>query len=446
VDFELSDDQVALGEAASTLLASAWDRTRLRELVGTPEDSPEDHRAICDDLWSEMCAQGWTSIEAPGPEAGLGLGLVEVAVLCEAIGRSLAPAPILASIVAQDALRHAIYAGTANTETTIGSATVAEWLDRLTTGDATASASFSLNRDALRASFDPARGWLLAGRSDPVVHGPSSDLGIVVAHVDLTDAEALERVNAAGTAFSASGPSDAEISAPASRSSGDRARPGRFSDRAPATTSSSHEDPLCAGRAVFLVPFADNNRPRPDGAMDRTRLLGRLESSSVNEILLGGPSAVARLLNRYVTGMCAEMLGSCEQVLEMTVAYAKDRIQFGRPIGSFQAVKHRCADMLVDVEGMRSVTYYAAWAVGNDAPDSSEAASAAKTWCADAAARVMASGLQVHGGIGFTWEHDLHLYLKRSQLDQVTFGDAHVHRGRLANLLRARIERGEPIL
>ena len=409
MDFDLSDDQVALGDAAKTLLAAAWDRTRLRELVGSPEEPPGDHRAICDDLWHEMCAQGWTSIEAPEHEAGLDLGLVEVAVLCEAIGRSLAPVPILASIVAQDALRHASRAGSVSTEAPIGSATVAEWLGRLTTGDATASASFSLNRDALRASFDPTRGWLLAGRSDPIVHGPSSDLGIVVAHVDLTDAELRERVNAADTA-------------------------------------SSDEDPLCAARAVFLVPFTDDNRPRLDGAMDRTRLLGRLESSSVNAILLGGPRAVARLLNRYVTGMCAEMLGSCEQVLEMTVAYAKDRIQFGRPIGSFQAVKHRCADMLVDVEGMRSVTYYAAWAVGNDAPDSSEAASAAKTWCADAAARVMASGLQVHGGIGFTWEHDLHLYLKRSQLDQVTFGDAHVHRGRLANLLRARIERGEPIL
>jgi alkylation response protein AidB-like acyl-CoA dehydrogenase len=144
--------------------------------------------------------------------------------------------------------------------------------------------------------------------------------------------------------------------------------------------------------------------------------------------------------------MSAEMLGAADRVLEMTVAYAKDRVQFGRPIGGFQAVKHRCADMLVDVEGMRSATYYAGWAVGAGDPDAAAAASVAKVWSSDAARRVMASGLQVHGGIGFTWEHDLHLYLKRSQLDQMTFGDAVAHRERLAQILRPRAESGLPVL
>jgi alkylation response protein AidB-like acyl-CoA dehydrogenase len=139
------------------------------------------------------------------------------------------------------------------------------------------------------------------------------------------------------------------------------------------------------------------------------------------------------------------MLGAAQQVLDMTVQYAKDRVQFGRPIGSFQAVKHRCADRLVDVEGMRSSLYYAAWAVGAGDPDASAAASAAKVWCSDAARRVMASALQVHGGIGFTWEHDLHLFVKRSQLDQVSFGDAPYHRERLARILRPRAEAGEPL-
>ena len=118
------------------------------------------------------------------------------------------------------------------------------------------------------------------------------------------------------------------------------------------------------------------------------------------------------------------MLGGASRVLEMAVEYAKERVQFGRPIGSFQAVKHRCADMLVDVEGMRSTSYWAAWCIGADDPDQSIAASTAKTWGSDASKRVMASALQVHGGIGFTWEHDLHFFLKRAQLDQLTFGDA----------------------
>ena len=144
--------------------------------------------------------------------------------------------------------------------------------------------------------------------------------------------------------------------------------------------------------------------------------------------------------------MSSELLGGSGRVLEMATQYAKDRIQFGVPIGSFQAVKHRCADMLVDVEGMRSATWYAAWAASTCEPGWELAASTAKVWCADASKRVMSSGLQVHGGIGFTWEHDLHLFLKRSQLDQMAFGDAGLHRQRLARILRPRAESGLPVL
>jgi alkylation response protein AidB-like acyl-CoA dehydrogenase len=140
------------------------------------------------------------------------------------------------------------------------------------------------------------------------------------------------------------------------------------------------------------------------------------------------------------------MLGGALRVLDLSVEYAKDRVQFGRPIGSFQAVKHRCADMLVDVEGMRSTTYWAAWCLAAGDPEASIAASTAKVWCVDASKRVMASALQVHGGIGFTWEHDLHLFLKRAQLDQLSFGDAPFHRERLAALLRPRVEAGESII
>jgi alkylation response protein AidB-like acyl-CoA dehydrogenase len=180
--------------------------------------------------------------------------------------------------------------------------------------------------------------------------------------------------------------------------------------------------------------------------MDRTRSLGWFSLEDRPGLWLGDHRAAAAVLDRAVAAVCAEMLGAADVVLAMTVQYAKDRVQFGRPIGSFQAVKHRCADMLVDVEGMRSAAYYAAWAVGAGDPDASSAASAAKVWCSDAARRVMASGLQVHGGIGFTWEHDLHLFLKRSQLDQVTFGDASYHRERIARTLRTRVEAGLPVL
>jgi alkylation response protein AidB-like acyl-CoA dehydrogenase len=190
---------------------------------------------------------------------------------------------------------------------------------------------------------------------------------------------------------------------------------------------------------VVAVDLHGGPEIRRQPAMDTTRPLGWLDLTGRDTSALGGRDAIESLLDRGAAAYSAEMLGAAARVLEMSTEYAKERVQFDKPIGSFQAVKHRCADMLVDVEGMRSTAYYAAWCLAAGDVDASVAASTAKVWCSDAARRVMASGLQVHGGIGFTWEHDLHLYLKRSQLDQVAFGDAAFHRERLAALLRPRL-------
>jgi alkylation response protein AidB-like acyl-CoA dehydrogenase len=206
---------------------------------------------------------------------------------------------------------------------------------------------------------------------------------------------------------------------------------------APSATSAVVRD----GDVMRRVPIT---APPREPAMDRTRELGWLRTLD-----LAGGEVVGRaeiFLDRAAVGFSAELLGVAARAMEMAVDYAKVREQFGKPIGSFQAVKHRCADMLVDVEGMRSAVYWAAWCVGANDPDASIAASTAKSWCADASKRVLASALQVHGGIGFTWEHDLHLYLKRAQLDQVSFGDAAFHRDRLATLLRQRVEAGESVI
>ena len=196
---------------------------------------------------------------------------------------------------------------------------------------------------------------MLSGRSDLVVHGPSSDLAVVVVGIGATDEEDRDALPK-------------------------QTKPYLVQPQA------THFAPVerCS-YFIWRIIFA----PNAQASMDGTRLIGRLETDRAGVVVIGGPRAVARLVNRHVTGMCAQTLGASEQVLEMTVAYAKDRVQFGRPIGSFQAVKHRYADMLVDVEGMRSVAYCAAWSVGHDTGDSSEAASVAKTWCSDAAARVM---------------------------------------------------------
>lgn len=221
-------------------------------------------------------------------------------------------------------------------------------------------------------------------------------------------------------------------------------------------TVSGRPEPVIYGALadVLVVPCADELvavelaavERTPEPAMDQTRELAWITLDHAPAQTIGDSAAVNAHLDRAALYHSAEMLGAAEAVMNLAVEYAKQRQQFGRPIGSFQAIKHRCADMLVDVEGMRSAVYYAAWAIGADGPEASVAASTAKTWCSDAALRVAESALQVHGGIGFTWESDVHLYLKRVQLDRTVFGDARHHRTRLAEMLTRRLESGGSVL
>ena len=139
-------------------------------------------------------------------------------------------------------------------------------------------------------------------------------------------------------------------------------------------------------------------------------------------------------LDRIEVALAAELVGVAQRAMEMAVAYAKEREQFGRPIGTNQAVSHRCAQMLLEVESARSTTLYAAWCADHEPESLPLAASMAKAYASDAARRVTTSSLQVHGGIGFTWEHDLHFFLKRAQTDAHLFGSPRSHRERVAAL------------
>jgi alkylation response protein AidB-like acyl-CoA dehydrogenase len=337
MDFDLSDDQLALRHGATELLDGFASPAHVRAHT-------ESENAFDGALWDAMVEQGWLGIEVPESEGGIGLGAVEVAVLAEALGAHAAPAPFVPAVLALDALR---------------GAGATAWVERLLSGEARACVAWDLGH--------------------PVPYAPSADLAVV-----------------------------------------------------------------CDADRVFAVELVD--RPEREPAMDLTRELGWLNVDGLPRIPLGGDTARERLIDRGATFTAADLLGGAQRALGMAVDYAKDRVQFGRPIGSFQAVKHRCADMLVDVEGMRSTVYWAAWCIGADDADASIAASTAKVWCSDASKRVMASALQVHGGIGFTWEHDLHFFLKRAQLDQLSFGDAAFHRARLTSLLRSRVEAGESIV
>jgi alkylation response protein AidB-like acyl-CoA dehydrogenase len=151
--------------------------------------------------------------------------------------------------------------------------------------------------------------------------------------------------------------------------------------------------------------------------------------------LAGGADLVQRVYDEGAVLTCSDALGAGERLLAMTVEYAKVRVQFGRAIGSFQAVKHKCATMRMQLQGARAATYYAAMAADAGAPDASRAASVAKAYVSEAMSTLAGEALQVHGGIGFTWEHDLHLYLRRIKVDEVLYGDPRSHQERLCALL-----------
>ena len=172
-----------------------------------------------------------------------------------------------------------------------------------------------------------------------------------------------------------------------------------------------------------------------EAAIDPTRKLFRVELTEAPvQALEVAPEAVARAYATIVTLLAAENVGAAQRAMEMAVAYAKDRTQFERPIGAYQAVSHRCAQMLLEVEGSRSLCYWAGWALDNEPETAPRAASMAKAYAGDAGFRVTASALQVHGGIGFTYEHDLHFFLKRAHANAHAFGDSRWHRDRVADL------------
>ncbi len=197
-----------------------------------------------------------------------------------------------------------------------------------------------------------------------------------------------------------------------------------------------------AGVGLFVVASdAPGVSIKQLSTMDMTRRWCSVSFDNVKAEPLGSGGdewpALERALQKATALVAAECVGGSQKVLDMSVEYAKVRMQFGRPIGSFQAVKHRCADMLVDVEMGRSAMYYAAWASSEDDAELPLAASVAKAWCGEAFTRVAANGIQVHGGIGFTWEHDMHLYFKRAKVNELLFGDTTYHREIVARLIAA---------
>ena len=376
MNFGFNEEQELLRNTARKFFENECGSDTVRRLMETPE-------GISAELWKKLAEQGWLGLIYPEQYDGTGLGLVDLVVLMEEMGRAVAPGPYFSTV---------LLGGLAILEAG-GDAQKKEWLPRIAAGD---------KRVALA--------WM----------EPSAQLG--PAGVTLTAVKRGETFTLSGTKLFVHDAHTADALVVAART-----RPGAGAD----------------GVSLFLLPKGTKGlEVTLLPTMDQTRKLCEVACSDVTvgaDALLGAAGAgwapLARVLDRATVALCAEMCGGAQKVLDMTVEYAKIRQAFGRPIGSYQGVKHRAADMLVDVENSKSITYYAAWALDENSPEAPLAVSMAKAYVSDAYRRVAAGGIQLHGGIGFTWEHDLHLYFKRAKGSEFTFGDATHHRERVAQLV-----------
>jgi alkylation response protein AidB-like acyl-CoA dehydrogenase len=340
--------------------------------------------AVTDAFWRKLSDQGWFGILYPEEAGGSALGLVDMTVLMEEMGRAVMPGPFFSTI---------LLGGSAILEA--GSpAQRQEWLPRIVAGSAKVSLAWT----------EPNARWDAAGI---VASGRETASGFVLSGTKLFVLDAHS--------------SDALVVAV-------RTRDGSTMEDGISLFLVPNDTP---GLAVTLLPTIDETRKLCEVRLDQVAvpaatLLGEKH---------GAWRALSRVLDRATVALCAEMCGGAQRVLDMTTDYAKIRIAFGKPIGSYQGVKHRAADMLVDVENAKSLTYYAAWAIDEELAEAPLAVSMAKAYASDACRKVAGAGIQLHGGIGFTWEHDLQLYFKRAKASEVAFGDATWHRERVAQLM-----------
>jgi alkylation response protein AidB-like acyl-CoA dehydrogenase len=376
MNFGFNEEQELLRNTARKFFENECGSDTVRRLMETPE-------GISAELWKKLAEQGWLGLIYPETYDGMGLGLVDLVVLMEEMGRAVAPGPYFSTV---------LLGGLAILEAG-GEGQKKEWLPKIAGGD---------KRVALA--------WM----------EPSAQLG--PAGVALTAVEKGGRYTLSGTKLFVHDAHTADALVVAART-----RPGAGADGVSLVLLPKGTK----GIEVTLLP-----------TMDQTRKLCEVTCADVAvgaDALLGAAGSgwvpLSRVLDRATVALCAEMCGGAQKVLDMTVEYAKIRQAFGRPIGSYQGVKHRAADMLVDVENSKSITYYAAWALDEGSPEAPLAVSMAKAYVSDAFRRVTAAGIQLHGGIGFTWEHDLHLYFKRAKGSEFTFGDATHHRERVAQLV-----------
>jgi alkylation response protein AidB-like acyl-CoA dehydrogenase len=378
LDFALSEEQERLRDSARELLARECPSERVRKIM----EGGSGHDPGLQRVFAEA---GWLGILVPEAHGGAGLALLDAAVLLEELGRALVPGPFLASSVAAVlALREA---GSPEQQR--------HWLPRLARGDALATFAFAEGQEGrfdgggVAARADRRRGgYRLEGTKLFVEYARLADLILVAAR---------------------SGRAGADL----------------------------------AGIELFAVPRgARGLRTLELASLDETRRPCELRLRGVElpaEARLPGRGARAsralrRVLDACAVAVAADCLGGAQRALESAVAYVKVREQFGRPVGSFQAVQHMAAEAAARIEPARALVWWAAWAFDARPREASLAASMAKACCSDVYRFVARTAVEMHGGIGFTWENDMHLFLKRALANASAFGDADHHRDRVAEL------------
>jgi alkylation response protein AidB-like acyl-CoA dehydrogenase len=366
-----SPEQLELRDSVRRFLADRMPLQRVRELMESAHETDEK-------IWSYTASQlGLQAIAIPEEYGGSGFTFAEQAIVLEELGAALYPGPYLASaVIAATALLASSDEGAKR-----------DLLPGIASGETVATLAFteddgSWEPDSIRlaatrtdSGFAPSGRWTLEGHKSFVLDGHAASMILAVAKTD------------SGLSLFA-----AQADAP--------------------------------GLTRKQLP-----------TLDQTRRLARLEFSSVPARPIGAPGEATAILSRTLDiaaiAQAAEQLGGAQRALDMAVSYAKVRYQFGRPIGSFQAIKHRCADLLLEVESLRSAVGYAAAAVAEDSAEVPVVAALVKALASDTYFHVAAENIQIHGGIGFTWEHDAHLYFKRAKASELFLGDASYHRERL---------------
>ncbi len=371
MNFAFSDEQEELRQTVRRFLEDKSPSAEVRRLMETDDGYDPD-------LWTQMAQQlGLQSLHIPEAYGGQGYSFIELGIVLEEMGRVLLCAPYFSTVVlAADAIMNV---GT--------DAQQGELLPGIASGETIATLAFT----------EPNGKWDASGiEMEATANGDSYALS--------------------GTKHFVLDGNVATLIVVAARTPGSEGADG-------VSLFAVHGDAEGLTREALTT-------------MDQTRKQAKLEFSGVSAQLLGsegaGWDALSKTLDQAAVAISNEMIGGAQFVLDMAVQYAKDRVQFGRPIGSFQAIKHKCADMLLEVESGKSAAYYASWAAAEDNDELPVVASLAKAYCSDAYFHAAAENIQIHGGIGFTWEHDAHLYFKRAKSSEILLGDATYHRELLA--------------